>query len=371
MIRKPCVVSDLALFLLNGLILGRVALAAHTSSVLRNEPTPYSALVGNVASFHGYLNGEFNQIVVELSTRHRWQSVPPRTDGVTSTKLPKQRAGRAPKTLLFLIKFHWNYGLLAKLGPRVAQVLPDTTIMAHVDDLHWYDQSSFELQRQALNLADLVTATYVHNVPLLYAETAYGIRGDEMRHRHPMQLAWLPHATTPQFFVPVQEPTAGIVNKVLLSGATNKEWYPYRHMVAKWSDDQRFVVLSHPGYTHFQGSTHIGREFALQLNRHIACMTDGLHLNYTIAKIFEIPAAGCLLLINSEMKPFLARLGFFEAVHFLAYDDASSLRALVERVLDPRSAKAIHVIRRGAQQLVWRRHIVARRAAELDCSASE
>lgn len=130
MIRKPCVVADLALFVLDGLILGRNALAAHTrSSVLFNEPTPYNALVGSVGSFHGYLNEEFNQIVVELSTRHRWQSVPPSTDGVASTKLPEDRAyGREPSTLLFLLKFHWNYGLLAKLGPRLVHDLPDTTM---------------------------------------------------------------------------------------------------------------------------------------------------------------------------------------------------------------------------------------------------
>lgn len=108
----------------------------------------------------------------------------------------------------------------------------------------------------------------------------------------------------------------------------------------------------------------------MQLNRYAACLTDGLHFNYTIAKIFEIPAAGCLLLINSEMKSFLARLGFFDAVHYLAYDDANSLSALVDQVLHPWSKVATYAMRRRAQQLVWRRHTVARRAAELDVFAS-
>jgi hypothetical protein len=144
-------------------------------------------------------------------------------------------------------------------------------------------------------------------------------------------------------------------------------------MVKRWvkqRGDPRFVILDHPGYENFQGSPVVGRGFAMQLNKYAACLTDGLHLNYTIAKIFEIPAAGCLLVVNSEMKPFLARLGFYDGLHFLAYDGARVLSELVDRVLDPRNAKAILTIRRRAQQLVWRRHSVASRAAELDLLAT-
>jgi len=124
-------------------------------------------------------------------------------------------------------------------------------------------------------------------------------------------------------------------------------------------------LLDHPGYASFRDNPFIGRGFALQLNRYAACMTDGLQLNYTVAKILEMPAAGCLLLINGEMTPLLARLGFFDSVHFLSYNNASTLIDVVKRVLDPRNARIMHAMRQRAQALVLRRHVVTHRAAEM------
>lgn len=153
--------------------------------------------------------------------------------------------------------------------------------------------------------------------------------------------------------------------------ATTQSWYPYRHMAHRWivrKHDRRFAMLDHPGYTHFNENPFIGRGFALQLNKYCACLTDGLHLNYTIAKVFEIPAAGCLLLINAEMRSLLARLGLFDGVHFLSYGDGNSLNALVDRVIDPRNARKIKAMRKRAQALVLWRHIVVHRAAGIHAS---
>lgn len=95
--------------------------------------------------------------------------------------------------------------------------------MAHVDDLHWYDRPSFEVQHRALELADLVTATYAYDVRSLYVADTDSTRAHKGRHGNhkrwgQQRLVWLPHATTPQFFFTVQQATASLVNKVLLSG---------------------------------------------------------------------------------------------------------------------------------------------------------
>lgn len=39
--------------------------------------------------------------------------------------------------------------------------------------------------------------------------------------------------------------------------------------------------------------------------------------------MFEIPASGCLLLINAEMAPLLQRLGFLPLQHYLPYTNAT------------------------------------------------
>ena len=147
-------------------------------------------------------------------------------------------------------------------------------------------------------------------------------------------------------------------------------WYPYRHAIkrsaSKRPNDSRIRILEHPGYTHFKQSRFLGRGFASELNRYVACITDGLHLNYTIAKVFEIPSAGCLLLINAEMRAALARHGMFDGVHFLSYRNRrQSLERVVDYILRPANAAKIRAKRQRAQALVWRRHLVVHKAAAL------
>jgi hypothetical protein len=113
----------------------------------------------------------------------------------------------------------------------------------------------------------------------------------------------------------------------------------------------------------------VGRAFAKQLNRYSACVIDGLHLGYLVAKVFELPAAGCLLLAPSDLVPWLARLGFHDTVHYLAYQDLSALDKLTKWVLDDENTPRTDAIRRRALYLVWRRHLVAHRAPLLDALA--
>lgn len=87
-----------------------------------------------------------------------------------------------------------------------------------------------------------------------------------------------------------------------------------------------------------------------------------------MAKVFEIPAAGCLLLLNAEMVPIVARLGFMPLVHYVPYT-ASTLDSVVNAVLDPVNADAVDTVRRQGQALVWARHTVSHRAAVLHAAA--
>lgn len=138
-----------------------------------------------------------------------------------------------------------------------------------------------------------------------------------------------------------------------------------------------FARLQHPVYGSKPGipAPAVGKRYALRLNEYAACITDGLHLNYTIAKLFEIPAAGCLLLVNAELRPLMAGLGMFDAVHYLAYrrgggraSTKKHLRNLVQMLLDPQNAQHVANVRRRAQNLVMRRHMVAHRVAQVDAS---
>jgi hypothetical protein len=161
--------------------------------------------------------------------------------------------------------------------------------------------------------------------------------------------------------------------------ATPEKFYPYRALVeAKVrAGDARFAQVPHAGYikhdTFSGGVAPVGPVFARALWSHLACITDGLVFNYTVAKMYEIPATGCLLLVNSEMVPVLRGQGFEPGVHYLPYT-RESLDAVVDGVLDPARRADVDAIRRNGQSLVWARHMVSHRAAvlharALDCAA--
>jgi hypothetical protein len=86
--------------------------------------------------------------------------------------------------------------------------------MIYVDDLHWYDPAAVAVQRTAIAAADVVFATYAHSVPVMYPTLLQPI-GDGLRQH---QLTWLPHAGTPQIFVPIQHQSARSDKKMLLTG---------------------------------------------------------------------------------------------------------------------------------------------------------
>lgn len=139
------------------------------------------------------------------------------------------------------------------------------------------------------------------------------------------------------------------------------------------SGDGRFTTVTHPGYdvrydSFGKTDAPVGPRYARLLNSHIACITDGLRYNYSVGKVFEIPATGSLLLLNSEMEPTMRGLGFAPGTHYLSYN-AKSLDAVVNWVLDARNRAAVDQLRAQGQQLVWARHMVTHRAAVIHAAA--
>jgi len=166
-------------------------------------------------------------------------------------------------------------------------------------------------------------------------------------------------------------------------------------------NDPRISLLAHPGYERRSADAEPeksgARDFALAMWRHLACLTDGAFHNYTVAKvrrplsrsprpaayerpprsfrlvprrtqIFEIPATGCLLLLNYEMDAYVRPLGFEPFVHYVPYS-AETFDAVIDAVLDSSNRLEVDAIRLQGQQLVWSRHMSSHRAAAINTIA--
>ena len=342
------------------------AAASYPAALSASAPLPAKGsrcvVLGAQSMWRGYVSKEFHTFFEELRTAAGW-------DIFDSQHHPwdynVSRAWRswgdvadalqaAPEVLLIMEV--WELGQWGPRDPRLA----NTAVWFWMDDLHWFSPKQREQKAAVLRpgVVDAVVGTYM---PLL-EHFFPGAAGLPRLH--------LPHAASAHFLLPLNPAP---LPRVLLAGAASPEHYPYRALVAAKvaAGDARFVQLHHPGYTPSEMATNsavTGSNFAAVLHRHLAVITDGLVYNYTVAKLFEIPAVGALLLANSELTPHLAALGFMPGVHFVEYT-WETLDAVVDWVLGAANRGAVEAVRAQGQALVWARHTVQHRVAALNAAA--
>ena len=317
------------------------------------------AIYGNQDFWADYVSDEFFHLFRLLIHAYGWVAIPHQgnpgswtkfSEGVVSTI-----GGRAPDTLLFME----DYNALNLTGNRSETALASTKLMLFMDDLHSHTEKARIAKVHTIREADCIVGCYMYLLDSYY----HNISSVKPR-------TWLPHAASSEFQLPLK-PAQQVANKVFLSGAISSITYPYRALVVDKinAGDARFVHHKHPGYGgKHAGGKQTGAGYARLLNSHLACLTDSARSNYAVAKLFEIPAAGCLLLANSEITPVLSQLGFKPRVHYIVYTK-DTLDAVVDYVLNPASAAAVDIIRRQGQGLAWARHTVAIRANQLHASA--
>jgi Glycosyl transferases group 1 len=204
-------------------------------------------------------------------------------------------------------------------------------------------------------VVDLVFSTYGYVFHEYYPEV-----------RDFCRCVWLPHSASPDFVIPFN-PEAE--NTLLLSGAISG-CYPLREKMKALCDTGRHRIVHHPhpGYgTHFDNDAdrRVGQGYGRLINGCRAAFTDCSNYRYTVAKHFEIPAAGALLLADRAIAGPLEELGFVAGEHYIA-TSAEDLEDQVHYILEASSNSDIDAIRLKAQSLVWEKHKTSDRAALID-----
>jgi len=303
--------------------------------------------IGPFTDLAGYVSREFWSTFSTLSGDYGWQML--ETYHLAATRegelpaLLRARFGAMPEVVLF-----WeSYGGAARHIPSLKGAGVRVYVMT--DDLHATER---EGMREALRLADGILSTYAPVFQDFFPEVE--------------NVTWVPHAAGPDFLLPVNEAPAPVV---FLSGAIN-DYYPLRMLLRDIARRRPELVRAHdhPGYYlryKYEIDGRIGRGYAEKIGACLAALTDGLKYRYIVAKHFEIPAAGALLIADRSCAPQLAMLGFVDGEHYLAAS-TDDLEQIVERALDPRNRESIDAIRRRGHALVHARHTTACRAREID-----
>jgi hypothetical protein len=212
------------------------------------------------------------------------------------------------------------------------------------DDLHGGEEYSEETKRRAFGLVDTIFSTYGYAFARFYPELGKTKR-----------VIWVPHSASLDFMLRYNEQPE---NAIFLSGSVN-HYYPLRLEVKALHDRDAYPIVMHPhpGYGDFDYDTDasVGRGYARRINSYRAAFTDSSRYEYLVAKYFEIPATGALLLADRAVSNPLRSLGFIDGVHYVGVSHGD-LEEKIRYVLDEHNHDELDEIRRNGQALVWQRH---------------
>lgn len=290
--------------------------------------------VGPFAALRRYVSREFAETFALLRDRHGWQ--------LRELEEPLD-AGRGD-----IVLFWESYDSVIRHANDGARVYVMT------DDLH----GDRYPMAQALALADGVLSTYAPRIAEFFPSL------------HASHVTWIPHAASSDFLLPLNDASRAVV---FVSGAMSR-LYPLRRVMGELASRRPELahVHEHPGYRvdyDLDRDPRVGRGYAQAMRGCLAAFTDGLLHHYLVAKFFEIPATGALLIADRAVAPQLARLGFDDGVHYVSAS-ADDLESVIERVLDDRNRAEIDAIRARGHALIHQRHTTEHRAREIDTACT-
>jgi len=313
-------------------------------------------IVSELEALRTYVSREFYHVMTGLITHFNWRHVEMRelwdASGRISDKV-LHHFHELPEVILF-----WEcYELLFTRALELQRLPCRKVVLA--DDLHWWDAGMRARKTVGFALCDTVLSTVGYLWDRLYPEFA-----------NTKRVVWVPHSASPDFMIPYNPNPE---NSILVSGAAGI-YYPLREQLKALQAQASYSLVFHPhpgyytGYD-YENDESIGRGFARKINHYRAAFTDSSIFNYVVAKYFEIPATGSLLIADDTVKSQLAQLGFVENQHYLPVS-AENLEESIAFVLDANNHDEIDQIRSRAQQLVWERHKTIDRARQIDAACT-
>jgi hypothetical protein len=309
-------------------------------------------IVAPKSALGAYISREFFFIIDILERRFGWRHLETwelADDGRPLRTLFLDRLGSIPEVILFWEQYEVFTSRLRGLKQLGIQ------IGIWADDIHSFNDATHLSRVAPFVLADKVLAAYANRFEEFYPSI-----------RKNADLIWVPHSASADFVVPLNEEPE---RAVFLSGAMTLH-YPLRRQMKALHEENNLPIIffDHPGYHcgfDHESDERVGKGYAKKIAKYLAAITDGLIYGYLVAKFFEIPATGALLLGEEKMKGALEVLGFRDGVHYLSVGP-ENLKPRIEEALDPRNRQKIDEIRREGQKLVLDRHLVEHRAKQVN-----
>lgn len=309
-------------------------------------------IVSEMEALRRYVSREFYFVMKGLITVHGWRQIETwklrSGHGTVRDKLLRE-FGELPEVMLF-----WEgYNFLREHAADIYRL--DCRKYIFADDLHCWDEPMRQSKLVGFALCDAVLAAYGYLWEKFYPVLS-GVK----------RVVWVPHSASTDFMLPLNPHPE---NSIFLSGAID-DHYPLRQQLKALHARRAYPIAHHgfPGYHcqyDYERDGDVGRGYAQRINRHRAGFTDSAKFRYVVAKYFEIPATGALLLADGAVGGPLKRLGFIEGRHYLSVS-SENLEERIRYVLDERNHPELDDIRRRGQELIREKHKTSDRAKLID-----
>jgi hypothetical protein len=114
----------------------------------------------------------------------------------------------------------------------------------------------------------------------------------------------------------------------------------------------------------------LSTDLAAYMRSYRATITTTLQLQYLLPELFEIAAAGSLLVVNRDVAPLLAALGLHEREHFVGYD-RSNPAPTIQWIADPEHQLEVDAMRLAGMQVAREYHLASNRQVALETFVSD
>jgi len=253
------------------------------------------------------------------------------------------------------ILFLWN--LDQEVYNKIRKYLPNTKIIIWTDDIHWFNEDTYNNNYFTYNNADLILSHY-NNYKDFY----------QLNINHKVYQFY--HSCSTIFSR--DNINLESIDEVYMYGAMN-EHYKYRNEFynnIKQSFPNKINYRPHPGYQGDQ--SHITKITSDELYKYSYGFTAAIYpifdvleetdsKYYLVGKFFEIPGSGALLLCNhygvqSEME----LLGFKDKINYIHINNDNFIE-IMNYLFDQTNKEEILKIRYNGHQLVKNNHQIKNR----------
>jgi len=305
-------------------------------------------IVSHLEAVRTYVTRELYYIQHDLITHHGWRHIEANAlwHGAGSLEHKLRIAlGQLPELIIF-----WEAYELVYRHCREMQGLKCRKFF-FADDLHWWNRRMREMKVIVFGVSDVILSPYVYGWTSLFPELAR------------KRTMWVPHSASTDFMLPFNEDAE---NAIFLSGAIN-EAYPLRQRMLELHREGSHPIRyhRHPGYYSgydYERDERIGRGYAEKIRECRVGFADSVFpYAYLVAKFFEIPATGALLLADDTVSEPLNRLGFIAGRHYVPVSQ-KNLKSQIEYVLSEKNHDELDQIRRNGYALVHQQHQTSDRA---------